>query len=347
MKSRIYNFSAGPAALPEAVLKEVQSEVLNYRGCGMSVMELSHRGRVFGEIIEQAEADLRELLDVPENYHVLFLQGGGTQQFSMVPLNLKRNGTADYILSGSWSKKAFGEAKKSMEARGIPYSDAPPIREDADFVYICENETIDGFAYPSLPDTKGRPLVSDQSSMFLSKPCDIRNYGLIFAGVQKNVGPAGMAIVIIRDDLLRDISSLPACLSYAVQTKAKSLYNTPNCWSIYVCGKVFRHLISSGGLEAAQRRNEEKAKRLYDFLDKSRLFRCFVAEPFRSSMNVTFTTGDHILDQKLTLRAEAAGLVGLGGHKSVGGLRASLYNAMTLDGVEALVSFLEEFEHRE
>ena len=354
---RIYNFSAGPSMLPEPVLEEIAGEVLNYKGSGMSVMEMSHRSQVFQTIVDEAEADLRELMNIPDNYKVLFIQGGATLQFSMVPMNLMKNGVADYIVTGGWSKKAYTEAKKfgkvnllaSSEDRNYSYipdvSDLP-VSPDADYVYICENETIHGTTYRDLPNTKGKILVSDQSSMFLSKPCNVSDYGLIYGGVQKNIGPAGMVIVIIREDLIRsDLDErTPIYLRYDTHANNGSMYNTPNCWCIYVCGKVFKYLKSIGGLEAMAKRNEEKAKILYDFLDQSKMFRGTVDKEFRSLMNVPFVTESKELDAEVVKATKAAGYDNLKGHKSVGGLRASIYNAMPKDGVEALVSFLRDFE---
>ena len=354
---RIYNFSAGPSMLPEPVLEEIAGEVLNYKGSGMSVMEMSHRSKVFQTIVDEAEADLRELMNIPDNYKVLFIQGGATLQFSMIPMNLMKNGVADYIVTGGWSKKAYTEAKKfgkvnllaSSEDRNYSYipdvSDLP-VSPDADYVYICENETIHGTTYRDLPNTKGKILVSDQSSMFLSKPCNVSDYGLIYGGVQKNIGPAGMVIVIIREDLIRsDLDErTPIYLRYDTHANNGSMYNTPNCWCIYVCGKVFKYLKSIGGLEAMAKRNEEKAKILYDFLDQSKMFRGTVDKEFRSLMNVPFVTESKELDAEVVKATKAAGYDNLKGHKSVGGLRASIYNAMPKDGVEALVSFLRDFE---
>lgn len=354
---RIYNFSAGPSMLPEPVLEEIAGEVLNYKGSGMSVMEMSHRSQVFQTIVDEAEADLRELMNIPDNYKVLFIQGGATLQFSMIPMNLMKNGVADYIVTGGWSKKAYTEAKKfgkvnllaSSEDRNYSYipdvSDLPDS-PDADYVYICENETIHGTTYRDLPNTKGKILVSDQSSMFLSKPCNVSDYGLIYGGVQKNIGPAGMVIVIIREDLIRsDLDErTPIYLRYDTHANNGSMYNTPNCWCIYVCGKVFKYLKSIGGLEAMAKRNEEKAKILYDFLDQSKMFRGTVDKAFRSLMNVPFVTESKELDAEVVKATKAAGYDNLKGHKSVGGLRASIYNAMPKDGVEALVSFLRDFE---
>ena len=354
---RSYNFSAGPAMMPEAVLEEIRDEMMNYRGSGMCVMEMSHRSKVFQQIADEAEADLRALMHIPDNYKVLFIQGGGTVQFAMVAMNLMKNGKACYLETGAWSKKAIAEAKKYGEViiaassadknfSYIPDGSDLPIPEDCDYVYICENETIHGTTYRTLPDTKGHILVSDQSSMFLSRPCDVSRYGLIWAGVQKNVGPAGMAVVIIREDLLRDDlpAYVPTYMNYKVHADNGSMYNTPNCWAIYCCGKVFRYLLAQGGLEAMEQRNKEKAKVLYDFLDSSALFRGAVVPADRSVMNVPFVTGDKELDAQVVAAAKAAGFDNLKGHKSVGGLRASIYNAMPREGGEALVDFLRQFE---
>lgn len=357
MYDRIYNFSAGPATMPVPVLEEIASELLNYRGSGMCVMEMSHRSKVFQQIAQEAEQDLRELMQIPDNYKILFIQGGATLQFSMVPMNLMKNGVADYIVTGAWSKKAYKEAKKfgrvnllaSSEDRNFTYipdcSDLP-VDPEADYVYICENETIHGTTYSKLPNTKGKVLVADQSSMFLSKPCNVSDYGMIYAGVQKNVGPAGMVIAIIREDLIRDDldDKLPVYLNYKTHADSDSMYNTPNCWCIYVCGKVFKYLKSIGGLEAMHQRNLAKAKVLYDFLDQSKLFQSKVEPEFRSLMNVPFVTGDKDLDAEVVAASKATGFENLKGHKSVGGLRASIFNAMTMEGVEALVDFLKKFE---
>ena len=357
MYERTYNFSAGPATMPEAVLEEIRDEMMNYRGSGMCVMEMSHRSKVFQEIYDNAEADLRKLMNIPDNYKVLFIQGGATLQFSMIPLNLMKNGVADYIVTGAWSKKAFSEAKKFGDVKCIAssedknYSYIPdcsdlPVREDADYVYICENETIHGTTYQQLPNTKGKILVSDQSSMFLSKPCNVADYGMIYGGVQKNIGPAGLAIVIIREDLIREDldPKVPVYLRYDTHAGAGSMYNTPNCWSIYVCGKVFRYLLDQGGLEAVAARNEDKAAVLYDYLDSSKLFNGTVEKEVRSVMNVPFVTGSKELDAEVVAYTKAAGFDNLKGHKSVGGLRASIYNAMPIEGVEALVECLKKFE---
>ncbi len=354
--NRIFNFSAGPAMMPEAVLEEIRDEMMNYRGSGMCVMEMSHRSKIFQQIIDEAEQDLRDLMGIPENYKVLFIQGGATLQFSMIPMNLMKNGKAAYIETGAWSHKAIAEAKKvgdvivAASSKDKNYSYIPDcsdldIPEDCDYVYICENETIHGLTYHKLPNTKGHILVSDQSSMFLSRPCKVSDYGMIYAGVQKNVGPAGMVIAIIREDLLRDdLTNLPIYLQYKTHADNGSMYNTPNCWDIYCCGKVFKYLKSIGGLEEMQRRNEEKAAVLYDFLDSSKFFRGSVVKEDRSLMNVPFVTESAEKDAAVVAAAKAAGFENLKGHKSVGGLRASIYNAMPKEGVEALVSFLKEYE---
>jgi len=354
---RIYNFSAGPATMPVEVLEEVAAEMLNYHGSGMCVMEMSHRSKVYQTIIDEAEADLRELMHIPDNYKVLFIQGGATLQFAMIPMNLMKNGVADYIVTGAWSKKAAEEAakygkinviasSKDKNFTYVPDGSDLPIDDDADYVYICENETIHGTTYPKLPNTKGKILVSDQSSMFLSKPCNVSDYGMIYAGVQKNVGPAGMVVVIIREDLIRsDLPvSTPVYMRYDTHAENGSMYNTPNCWAIYVCGKVFKYLKKIGGLSAMQKINEEKAKVLYDFLDSSKMFHGTVVPECRSLMNVPFVTATAELDAEVVAATKKAGYDNLKGHKSVGGLRASIYNAMPQEGVEALVAFLKKFE---
>ncbi|MDO4478272.1 MAG: 3-phosphoserine/phosphohydroxythreonine transaminase [Lachnospiraceae bacterium] len=353
---RVINFSAGPAMMPEPVLEEIRDEMMNYRGSGMCVMEMSHRSAVYQTIIDEAEADLRELMNIPDNYKVLFIQGGATLQFSMIPMNLMKNGKAVYVETGAWSKKAIAEAKKVGEvivaasSKDKNYSYVPDcsdldIPEDADYVYICENETIHGLTWNKLPNTKGHILVSDQSSMFLSRPCNVSDYGMIYAGVQKNVGPAGMVVVIIREDLIRDdLTDLPVYLQYKTHADNGSMYNTPNTWAIYCCGKVFKYLKSIGGLEAMNQKNIEKAKILYDFLDSSEMFTGTVAKEDRSLMNVPFVTESKELDAEVVAATKAAGMDNLKGHKSVGGLRASIYNAMPKEGVEALVEFLKKFE---
>lgn len=356
--SRVYNFSAGPAVLPEAVLSEAAAEMLDYQGCGMSVMEMSHRSAEFKGIIEDAETDLRDLLAIPDNYKVLFLQGGASMQFSAIPINLARNGSAAYIVSGSWSKKAYEEAKRLIpnavmlaSSKDGNFSYVPDVSnldipEDASYVYICENETIYGTKYHELPNTKGKTLVADMSSCFLSEPVDVSKYGLIYAGVQKNVGPAGVAIVIIREDLIptEDLPGVPVMLEYKTQADAGSLYNTPPCYGIYICGKVFKYLKSLGGLEAMKKKNEEKAALLYDAIDASELFTATARKCDRSIMNVPFVTGDEELDAKFVKEAKAAGIVNIKGHRSIGGLRASIYNAMPKEGIEALVAFMKKFE---
>ena len=355
--SRVYNFSAGPAVLPEEVLKEAAEEMLDYKGTGMSVMEMSHRSQAFKEIIETAEADLRELMNIPDNYKVLFLQGGASQQFAMIPMNLMKNGVADYIVTGQWAKKAAAEAEKYGKVNIIAssadktFSYIPDcsdllVSEDADYVYICENNTIYGTKYKELPDTKGKILVADVSSCFLSEPVDVTKYGVIYGGVQKNVGPAGTVIVIIREDLItEDVQpGTPTMLKYKTHADAGSLYNTPPAYGIYICGKVFKWLKKQGGLAAMKEKNEKKAKILYDFLDQSKLFKGTVVPKDRSLMNVPFVTGDADLDAKFVKEAKAAGLENLKGHRTVGGMRASIYNAMPMEGVEKLVEFMRKFE---
>ena len=355
--SRVYNFSAGPAVLPEEVLKEVADEMMDYRGCGMSVMEMSHRSKMFDDIIKEAEKDLRELMHIPDNYKVLFLQGGASQQFAMIPMNLMKNRVADYIVTGQWAKKAWQEAQKYGKANKIASSEDKtfsyipdcsdlPVSEDADYVYICENNTIYGTKYKELPNTKGKILVSDVSSCFLSEPIDVTKYGLVYGGVQKNIGPAGMVIAIIREDLITEdvLPGTPTMLTYKTHADAGSLYNTPNCFCIYVCGKVFKWLKKMGGLEAMKERNEKKAAILYDFLDQSEMFHGTVEKKDRSLMNVPFVTGDKEMDARFVAAAAEAGFVNLKGHRSVGGMRASIYNAMPIEGVEALVAFMKKFE---
>ena len=355
--ARVFNFSAGPAVLPEEVLRSAAEEMLDYQGCGMSVMEMSHRSKMYQNILNTAEADLRELMSIPENYKVLFLQGGAYQQFAAVPMNLMKNGVADYIITGQWAKKAWQEAKLYGEAHAIAssadknFSYIPdcsdlPIHEDADYVYICQNNTIYGTAFHELPNTKGKDLVADVSSCFLSEPVDVSKYGVIYGGVQKNIGPAGVVIAIIREDLIREdvYPGTPTMLKYKTQADAGSLFNTPPCYGIYICGKVFQWLKAMGGLEVIAQRNREKAAILYDFLDNSKLFKATVEPGSRSLMNVPFITGDEAMDAKFVKEAEAAGLVNLKGHRTVGGMRASIYNAMPKAGVEKLVSFMADFE---
>ena len=355
--NRVYNFAAGPAVLPEEVLREAAQEMLDYRGAGLGVMEMSHRSKEFDKILNDAKQDLIDLMGIPEEYEVLFVQGGASQQFAAVPMNLMKNRVADYIVTGQWAKKAFSEGKIFGEANKIASSEDKtfsyipdcsdlPVSENADYVYICENNTIYGTKFPVLPNTKGKILVADQSSMFLSQPCDVRNYGLIFAGAQKNIGPAGVVVVIIRKDLITEdvLPGTPTMLKYKTQADNDSLYNTPPAYGIYICGKVFKWLKKMGGLEAMQERNEKKAKLLYDFLDASELFKGTVEKGSRSIMNVPFVTGDDDLNAKFIKEATANGLVQLKGHRTVGGMRASIYNAMPYEGVEALVKFMEGFE---
>ena len=355
--SRVYNFSAGPAVLPEAVLKEAAEEMLDYKGTGMSVMEMSHRSKAYEEIINEAEADLRELIGIPDHYKVMFLQGGASTQFAMIPMNLMKNKVADYIITGQWAKKAFKEAQLYGKANAIASSEDKvfsyipdcsdlPVSEDADYVYICENNTIYGTKFKTLPNTKGKTLVADVSSCFLSEPVDITKYGIMYGGVQKNIGPAGVAIAIVREDLITEdvLPGTPTMLRYKIHADNKSLYNTPPCYGIYICGKVFKWIKSMGGLEAMKAHNEKKAAILYDFLDQSKLFKGTVRKEDRSLMNVPFITGKEELDAKFVKEAKAAGFENLKGHRSVGGMRASIYNAMPIEGVEKLVAFMKEFE---
>ena len=354
---RVYNFSAGPAVLPEEVLQEAAAEMLDYRGTGMGVMEMSHRSKAYQAIIDEAEQDLRDLMNIPDNYKVLFLQGGASQQFAMIPMNLMKNGVADYIITGQWAKKAYEEAKKFGKANAvassadktfsyIPDCSDLPISEDADYVYICENNTIYGTKFWQLPDTKGKILVSDVSSCFLSEPVDVTKYGIIYGGVQKNIGPAGVVIVIIREDLIPEEpkEGTPTMFQYKIHADNGSMYNTPPAYGIYICGKVFKWLKKMGGLEAMKAHNEKKAAILYDFLDRSKMFTGTVVKKDRSLMNVPFVTGNPDLDAKFLKEAADAGFVNLKGHRIVGGMRASIYNAMPTEGVEKLVAFMEKFE---
>jgi phosphoserine aminotransferase len=354
---RIYNFSAGPAMLPVEVLKEAADEMLDYRGSGMSVMEMSHRSKAFDSIIKEAEKDIRELLHIPDNYKVLFLQGGASQQFAMIPMNLMKNKVADYIVTGNFSKKAckeaqiFGKVNVVASSEDKKFSYIPdcsdlPISEEADYVYICENNTIYGTKFKTLPNTKGKPLVADVSSCFLSEPMDVTKYGLIYGGVQKNIGPAGVVIVIIREDLITEdtLPQTPTMLKYKTHVDHDSMYNTPPAYGIYICGKVFKWLKNMGGLEVMKARNEKKAAGLYDFLDQSKLFKPTAEKKDRSLMNVTFVTGSVEMDAKFVKEAKEAGFESLKGHRSVGGMRASIYNAMPPEGIAALVEFMKKFE---
>ena len=354
---RVFNFSAGPAILPESVLKEAQEELLNYNNTGMSVMEISHRTKPFEEILNNAISDLRSIMNIPDNYKVIFVQGGASLQFACVPLNLMKNKKADYIVTGQFAEKAYKEAKmygdikilassKEDNFTYIPDCKDLDVRDDADYVYICENNTIYGTKFHELPNTKGKPLVSDQSSCFLSEPVDVSKYGVIYAGVQKNVGPAGLVIMIIREDLIKDefAFTVPTMLKWKTQVDNNSLYNTPNSYSIYICGKVFKWIKNNGGLEAMKKRNVEKANILYDYLDSTDFYIAPAAKKDRSMMNVTFKTSCKELDEKFVKEAKENNIVNIKGHRSVGGMRASIYNAMPKEGVIALVEFMKKFE---
>ena len=342
--------------MPEEVLEEIAAEMMNYRGSGMCVMEMSHRSKVFQQIRDEAEADLRQLMGIPDNYKVLFVQGGGTVQFAMVPMNLMKNGVACYVETGNWSKKAIKEAQKYGEVKivassadknfsYIPDCSDLDIPDNADYVYICENETINGTTYFHLPNTKGKILVSDQSSMFLSRPCDVTKYGLIWAGVQKNVGPAGMAVVIIREDLAgHELPFTPLIMNYQTMIEKDSMYNTPPCWCIYMLGLTLDWVEEQGGLAGMEKLRTLRSSMLYDTLDSSRLFHCHAEKGSRSGMNVTFRTGDEALDAKFVAEAAEAGFVNLKGHRKTGGMRASIYNAMPVEGVERLCQFIREFD---
>ena len=357
---RVYNFSAGPAVLPEEVLKQAAEEMLNYKGSGMSVMEMSHRTKTYQAIIDEAEADLRELLNIPANYKVLFAQGGCSLQFASVPMNLMRNGVADYIITGQWAKKAYQEAQKYGKANKIATSEDKtfsyipdcsdlPISENADYVYICENNTIYGTKFKKLPNTKGKPLVADVSSCFLSEPVDITKYGVMYGGVQKNIGPSGVQILIIREDLIGEKPALdctPTMMNWKIQTDNGSLYNTPPAYGIYICGLVFKWIKKLGGLSAMKELNEKKAGLLYNFLDNSKLFKGTVVKEDRSLMNVPFVIGNEELEAKFIKEATLQGLVSLKGHRTVRGMRASIYNAMPIEGVQKLVEFMKDFENR-
>lgn len=355
--ARVFNFSAGPSVLPEVVLKQAASEMLDYKGSGMSVMEMSHRSKVYDGIIKEAEQDLRDLLEIPDNYKVLFLQGGASQQFAAVPMNLMKNGVADYIITGQWAKKAFEEARKYGKVNAvassadktfsyIPDCSDLPISEDADYVHICHNNTIYGTTFKDIPNTKGKIIVADMSSDILSQPVNVSDYGMIYFGVQKNVGPAGVVVAIIREDLIRDdvMPFTPTMLKYKTQADQDSLYNTPPCYGIYICGLVFKWVKEMGGLSAMKIHNEKKAAILYDYLDSSKMFKGTVVKKDRSLMNVPFVTGNDELDAKFVKEATAAGFENLKGHRSVGGMRASIYNAMPIEGVRKLVKFMKDFE---
>ena len=355
--ARVYNFSAGPAVLPEKVLQEAANEMMDYNGCGMSVMEMSHRTDTYQRIIDTAEADLRELMGIPDNYKVLFMQGGASQQFAAVPMNLMKNKVADYIITGVWAKKACQEAAMYGTANAIAssadktFSYIPdcsdlPVSENADYVYICENNTIYGTKFKKLPNTKGKDLVADVSSCFLSEPVDVTKYGMLYGGAQKNVGPAGVVIAVVREDLIRDdvLPGTPTMLKYKTHADNGSMYNTPPAYGIYICGKVFKWLKDMGGLTAIDAYNQEKAAILYDFLDNNDMFKGTVVAKDRSLMNVPFVIGDNELEKKFIREATQAGFMNLKGHRSVGGMRASIYNAMPIEGVKALVAFMDKFQ---
>ncbi len=354
---KVYNFSAGPACLPEAVLKQAQEELIYYGNSGMSVMEMSHRSADYENIIGRAEKDLRELMNIPDNYRVLFLQGGATLQFSMVPINLMTTyKRAYYIKTGAFAKKAIAEAKKVGEViipassedktfSYIPELNADMFKEAADYVHITHNNTIFGTRFKKLPDTNGLPLVTDMSSSILSEVINVEDFGLIYAGAQKNIGPAGVTVVIVRDDLIgKAPANTPSMLDYKIMADESSMYNTPPTYGIYIAGLVFSHLLKNGGVAAMQKYNEKKAAILYDFLDSSSLFKATAEKKDRSLMNVTFVTGDPELDKKFVSEAKAQGIVNIKGHRSVGGMRASIYNAMPIEGIETLVGFMKEFE---
>lgn len=356
---RTYNFSAGPAILPEDVLLEAQEEMLNYHNTQMSVMEMSHRSKVYETILQEAKQDLRDIANIPDNYEILFIQGGASLQFSMIPMNLIKNGKADYIITGQFAKKAYEEAKLFLDAKVIAsgkdsnFSTIPDcsqleISDDADYVYICENNTIFGTKFHQLPNTKGKPLVADVSSCFLSEPIDITKYGVLFAGAQKNIGPAGVCVVLIRKDLISDtyFNPTPTMLRYKTYAEHDSMYNTPPTYTIYLCGKVFKWIKKQGGLTSMQKKNIDKANILYDYLDQSTLFKTPVNKADRSIMNVTFVTGNEELDALFVKEAKSYGIENIKGHRSVGGMRASIYNAMPKEGIETLVTFMKDFEER-
>ena len=354
--NRIFNFSAGPSMLPVPVLERCRDEMLNYRGSGMSVMEMSHRSKVFDEIAVNAQRLLREVMGIPDHYKVLFMQGGASLQFAAIPLNLRKNGRADYIRTGNFSTIASKEASKYLKVNiaattedsnfdHIPAQEELALDPQADYVHICMNNTIYGSRFSYIPETGAVPLAADLSSCILSEPIDVSKFGLIYAGVQKNIAPAGMAVVIIREDLLREPApDLPIMLDYELMADKDSMYNTPNCWCIYVTGLVLEYIRSIGGVEEMARRNKKKADALYACLDESRLFHAAVWPGSRSMMNVTFRTGDDTLDAEFVKGAAERGMVNLKGHKKVGGMRASIYNNMPYEGVETLISYLKEFE---
>ena len=356
--ARVYNFSAGPSMLPQAVLEKAAAEMLDYEGSGQSVMEMSHRSKVYQSIIDKTEALLREIMNIPENYKVLFLQGGASSQFAMVPMNLMTgSGKADYIITGQWAKKAYKEASRYGDAKAVASSEdktfsyipkltRDDFRPDADYVHICMNNTIYGTVYHDLPDTGDVPLVADISSCVLSRPIDVSKFGVLYAGAQKNMAPSGVTVVIIREDLIgKAMDITPTMFNYQTHADAGSMFNTPPCYTIYVMKLVLEWIQEEiGGLDKMQELNEKKAKLLYDFLDNSKLFKGTVVPEDRSLMNVPFVTGNEELDAKFVKESTAAGFVNLKGHRSVGGMRASIYNAMPLEGVEKLVAFMQKFE---
>ena len=357
MKERVYNFSAGPSMLPVEVLEDAAANLTNYKGCGTSVMEMSHRSKEFQQIIDDAEANLRKLMNIPENYKVLFLQGGGTLQFSMVPMNLMtKNKKADYIITGSWGKKAAKEAAKfgdvkivaSSEDKNfsyIPEIRAEDLRQDADYVHICYNETIHGVHFNKIPDTGDIPLVADMSSCILSEEVDVSRFALIYAGAQKNIAPSGMTIVIIREDLIGNApENCPVYLDYKTHADKGSMYNTPPCFTIYIAGEVFKHILAMGGVREMHERDVRKAEKLYNYIDSSDFYKAAVSEKDRSLMNVVFVTGDEALDKEFVAAAREEGMTNLNGHRSVGGMRASIYNAMPEEGVDKLIDFMKRFE---
>jgi len=359
--ARVFNFSAGPAMLPQAVIEQARDEMLDWNGTGMSVMEMSHRGKEYMSIAEKAEADLREVMNIPSNYKVLFLQGGASSQFAMIPMNLLRGGNkADYILTGSWGKKAIAEAKRYCDvnvafdasAESGKFTFAPTqgdlnLSDDAAYVHYTPNETIEGVEFPYVIDTNGKPLVADMSSTILSRPMDVSKYGLIYAGAQKNIGPAGLTVVIIREDLIGQvIDHTPTMFDYAIHAKNDSMYNTPPTYAWYLAGLVFDWLKQNGGLEKMAETNKRKADKLYSAIDGSDFYANPVAPECRSWMNVPFTLANPELDATFLAEAKEAGLVTLKGHRSVGGMRASIYNAMPEEGVDTLVSFMADFEKR-
>jgi len=356
--NRVYNFSAGPSMLPLPVLEKAAAELVNYGDAGMSVMEMSHRSPAYEAIIQKAEADLRKLMNVPDNYKILFLQGGASTQFAAVPLNLMTSGKADYVLSGQFSTKAYKEAQKYGDAKAIasskeenftviPKITPDMVRPDADYVHVCYNNTIYGTKYPEIPDTGDVPLVADMSSCIISEPVDVSKFAVIYAGAQKNMAPAGLTVVIVREDLLgKARPETPSMLDWQLMAENDSMYNTPPCYAIYMAGLVYEWILSIGGLEAMEKMNKEKAALLYDYLDSQDYYIAPVKKEFRSMMNVTFVTGNEDLDKKFPKEAEKAGLMNLKGHRSVGGMRASIYNAMPKEGIEALIAFMKDFAEK-